>query len=145
MRGGKIFVRGNAGYRAGIHMKEYKDKRPTIVIGGAAQPFLGEYMSGGTVVVLGLESRQSHARPSQNFIGTGMHGGVIYMRGAVEPWQLGKEVAAVPVVDLEKEGVAALVREFCGHFHYQPEEILNAPFVRIYPRYLRPYGRLYAY
>ena len=26
MRGGKIYVRDHAGYRAGIHMKEYKKK-----------------------------------------------------------------------------------------------------------------------
>ena len=26
MRGGKIYVRDHAGYRAGIHMKEYKRK-----------------------------------------------------------------------------------------------------------------------
>lgn len=43
MRGGKIFVRGNAGYRAGIHMKAYKDKTPVLVIGGKAGSFLGEY------------------------------------------------------------------------------------------------------
>ena len=28
MRGGKIYVRDHAGYRAGIHMKEYKKKVP---------------------------------------------------------------------------------------------------------------------
>ncbi|TRO50059.1 hypothetical protein E2P47_00575, partial [Candidatus Bathyarchaeota archaeon] len=44
MRGGKIFVRDDVGYRVGIHMKEYKKKKPTIVIGGSAQDFLGEYM-----------------------------------------------------------------------------------------------------
>jgi len=28
MRGGKIFIRDNVGYRASIHMKEYGDKNP---------------------------------------------------------------------------------------------------------------------
>ncbi len=46
MRGGKIFIRDDVGYRAAIHMKEYKEKRPMIVIGGTAQHFLGEYMAG---------------------------------------------------------------------------------------------------
>jgi hypothetical protein len=54
-------------------------------------------------------------------------------------------VAVLPVADLEGEGVAKLVREFCRHFGYDAAEILNAPFIKIYPRYLRPYGRLYAY
>ena len=53
-RGGKIFIRDSVGYRAGIHMKEYQDKKPVLVIGGAAQDFLGEYMAGGIIILLGL-------------------------------------------------------------------------------------------
>ena len=33
-RGGKMFVRDDVGYRAGIHMKEYGEKKPVLVIGG---------------------------------------------------------------------------------------------------------------
>jgi len=33
-RGGKIFVRDDVGYRAAIHMKEYGEKKPLLVIGG---------------------------------------------------------------------------------------------------------------
>jgi len=50
-RGGKIFVRDSIGYRAGIHMKEYQDKKPMLVIGGTAQDFFGEYMAGGFAVI----------------------------------------------------------------------------------------------
>jgi len=32
-RGGRILVRDDVGYRAGIHMKVYKDKKPVEVIG----------------------------------------------------------------------------------------------------------------
>lgn len=39
MRGGEIYVEGSAGYRAGIHMKAYQDKKPVIVIGGKAGSF----------------------------------------------------------------------------------------------------------
>lgn len=56
MRGGEIFVRGSVGYRAGIHMKEYKQKHPVLVVGGAAGSFLGEYQAGGTIIILGLGS-----------------------------------------------------------------------------------------
>ena len=62
MRGGKIFIRDDAGYRVGIHMKEYLGKRPTIVIGGTAQDFLGEYMAGGVLVVLGLNMKEGGSR-----------------------------------------------------------------------------------
>lgn len=55
MRGGKIYVRDHAGYRAGIHMKEYKKKVPIMIIGGCAGSFLGEYQAGGILIVLGLQ------------------------------------------------------------------------------------------
>ncbi|MCL0029937.1 hypothetical protein M1N19_03120, partial [Dehalococcoidia bacterium] len=90
-RGGKIFVREDVGYRAGIHMKEYGDKKPVLVIGGTAQDFLGEYMAGGILILLGLNLSEGEHHKA-NFIGTGMHGGVIYLRGSVEDYQLGKEV-----------------------------------------------------
>jgi glutamate synthase domain-containing protein 3 len=80
--GGTIFVKEDVGYRIGIHMKEYGDKRPVLVIGGTAQDFLGEYMAGGVLILLGLNLKDEQHRA--NFIGTGMHGGVIYIRGKVK-------------------------------------------------------------
>ena len=71
MRGGRIFVRDGCGWRAGIHMKEYGEKRPVVVIGRDAGSFLGEYMAGGVVVVLG---------ETGDYLARGMHGGVIYLR-----------------------------------------------------------------
>jgi len=56
MRGGKIFIRGDVGYRVGIHMKAYKDLHPVIIVGGVAQDFLGEYMAGGSIILLGLDA-----------------------------------------------------------------------------------------
>jgi glutamate synthase domain-containing protein 3 len=142
MRGGKIFIRDDAGYRVGIHMKEYRDKRPLIVIGGTAQDFLGEYMAGGVLVVLGLnlnEGKHHNAR----FVGTGMHGGIIYIRGEVH--HLGKEVE---VVDLEEDDrllLRSLVDEFCSHFGFDADKILDYKFSKLIPISHRPYGGLYAY
>ncbi len=143
-RGGKIFVRDDVGYRAGIHMKEYGDKKPVVVIGGTAQDFLGEYMAGGTLILLGLNLSEGQ-RHKANFIGTGMHGGAIYLRGDVESYQLGKEVG---VTELEKEDRQILkkfVGEFAAYFGLNTEEILRHKFTRLFPLRLRPYGRLYAY
>lgn len=143
-RGGKIFVRDDAGYRAGIHMKEYQDKKPALVIGGTAQDFLGEYMAGGILILLGLtlgESEHHRAR----FIGTGMHGGVIYLRGSIEDYQLGKEVDIAELAEKDHQVLRPLVKEFTAHFGYDAEAILNHKFIKLYPRWLRPYGRLYAY
>ena len=46
MRGGNVFVKGDVGYRVGIHMKAFESFRPTMVCGGKARDFFGEYMAG---------------------------------------------------------------------------------------------------
>jgi glutamate synthase domain-containing protein 3 len=38
-----------------------------------------------------------------------------------------------------------LVGEFAAHFGGKPAEILKHDFIKLFPRWLRPYGRLYAY
>jgi glutamate synthase domain-containing protein 3 len=143
-RGGKIFVREDVGYRAGIHMKEYQEKKPMIVIGGTAQDFLGEYMAGGIMVLLGLNFKEKE-RHKANFIGTGMHGGVIYVRGEVHEFQLGKEIGVAELDANDHLVLKKLVGEFTSHFDYNAEEILKHKFTKLFPLYLRPYGRLYAY
>jgi glutamate synthase domain-containing protein 3 len=144
MRGGKIFIRDDVGYRVAIHMKEYENKRPSIVIGGTAQHFLGEYMAGGVLVVLGLTLHPGE-RHTANFIGTGMHGGVMYIRGELDDYQLGKEVGQVPLDGADHALLDELVGEFAGHFGYDARVILSQPFTKLIPLSLRPYGRLYAY
>lgn len=143
-RGGKIFVREDVGYRAGIHMKEYQDKRPMVVIGGTAQDFLGEYMAGGVLILLGLNLKEGESHKA-NFIGTGMHGGIIYMRGDVQEFQLGREVGAAELDENDHLVLKKLVGEFASHFDYNAAEILKHKFIKLFPLYLRPYGRLYAY
>jgi glutamate synthase domain-containing protein 3 len=144
MRGGKIFIRDDVGYRVAIHMKEYEGKRPIIVIGGTAQHFLGEYMAGGVLVVLGL-TLQSDEHHTANFIGTGMHGGVMYIRGELADYQLGREVGQVPLEDADHALLGELVGEFATHFDYDKAMILSQPFTKLVPLSSRPYGRLYAY
>ena len=141
-RGGKIFVRGNIGYRAGIHMKEYQDKKPILVIGGTTQDFFGEYMAGGVLVLLGLNENQNH---KAKFVGTGMHGGVIYLRGSIESHQLGKEVGVKELEKADWQILKKLVAEFAAHFDYDTKEILKHKFIKLFPLSLRPYGRIYAH
>jgi glutamate synthase domain-containing protein 3 len=143
-RGGKIFVRENVGYRAGIHMKEYGDKKPVLVIGGTAQDFLGEYMAGGILIVLGLNLAEGETHQA-NYIGTGMHGGVIYLRGNINEYQLGKEVGVAELDDHDYVQLKTYINEFSRHFDYDAKEILKHKYIKLFPLYLRPYGRLYAY
>jgi glutamate synthase domain-containing protein 3 len=143
-RGGKIFVRDGVGYRAGIHMKEYGDKKPVLVIGGTAQDFLGEYMAGGILILLGLNLKEGEVHGA-NYIGTGMHGGVIYLKGHVNDFQLGKEIGVAELGENDCQSLEKYVSEFASHFGYDAKEILKHKFIKLFPLYLRPYGRLYAY
>jgi glutamate synthase domain-containing protein 3 len=143
-RGGKIFVREDVGYRAGIHMKEYQDRKPALVIGGTAQDFAGEYMAGGVMILLGLTLDKGEPHKAR-FIGTGMHGGVIYLRGSVEEHQLGKEVGVAELEGNDRQLLKQYVGEFASHFDYDADDIMQRKFVKLFPRWLRPYGRLYAY
>ncbi|MDF2957409.1 MAG: Glutamate synthase domain 3 [Candidatus Alkanophagales archaeon MCA70_species_1] len=143
MRGGRIFIRDDVGYRTAIHMKEYRDKVPVLVVGGTAQDFFGEYMAGGRVVLLGLnlDDKPHRAR----YIDTGMHGGIMYIRGRVEPWQLGKEVG---IVDMEAEDwkfIEKHVGDFCEIFGIKEDEVLGGSFLKLKPVTKRPYGKVYAY
>jgi len=143
-RGGKIFVREGVGYRAGIHMKEYGDKKPVLVVGGTAQDFLGEYMAGGILILLGLSLKRGENHRA-NYIGTGMHGGVIYLRGNVSDFQLGKEIGVAELDEKDNLNLKQFVGEFASHFDCDAKEILKDKFIKLFPLYLRPYGRLYAY
>lgn len=142
--GGKLFIRDDVGYRAGVHMKEYQDKKPVVVIGGTAQDFLGEYMAGGILILLGLNLGEKEYHRAR-FIGTGMHGGVIYLRGSVDSYQLGKEVGVGKLEEKDYQVLQQFVGEFSSHFGCKPAEILKHDFIKLFPLWLRPYGRLYAY
>lgn len=143
MRGGKIFIKSNIGYRAGIHMKSYQDRIPVIVAGGRAGDFFGEYMSGGTLVLLGLES---DGEPIVgDYCATGIHGGAIYVRGKVEKHRIGKEAGVEELSPGETSYLESILKEYSCEFGYELDTIMSKEFIKIFPYSTRPYGRLYAY
>jgi len=143
MRGGTIFVRGNAGYRTGIHMKEFENCRPVVVVGGKTMDYLGEYMAGGILMVLGLGSKDSS--PVTNYVGTGMHGGSIYVRGRVESHQLGQEVGVEKVGDPTWLEIQSILSDYSRALGLEGLEFRRDEFIRLIPKTTRPYGQLYAY
>lgn len=143
MRGGRLFIRDNVGYRAAIHMKEHKGKKPVVVIGGLMQDFFGEYMAGGIVLLLALNLKKDH-RPSC-FVGTGMHGGIIFIRGKLDKYQIGKEVGITEPSQSDWELIKKYTEDFANYFNLDLKKIYNDKFIKLYPKYLRPYGKLYAY
>ncbi|MFH1798478.1 MAG: hypothetical protein ABH844_03950 [Candidatus Omnitrophota bacterium] len=144
MRGGKIYIKGNAGYRVGIHMKSYKELYPVIIIGGVAGNFLGEYMAGGMIIVLGLNSGHDEAIVG-DYCGTGMHGGVMYLRGKVEKHQLGLEVKQEGIDNNDKKLLDKYLKEYCKYFSLDLDSIQKSSFTKLVPSSQRPYGKLYAY
>ena len=143
MRGGRVFVKGNVGYRVGIHMKEYQDIKPVLIVGGRAGDFLGEYMAGGDLLLLGLGLGPGEALTG-DYAGTGMHGGRMFIRGEVAPHLLGKEVAVRDMSCEEVEYTSDLVRQYGAHFGVDADDVLKVPFTKLVPVTSRPYGRLYA-
>lgn len=144
MRGGEVYIKGNVGYRVGIHMKEYLEKKSIIVIGGKAGAFLGEYMAGGIIILLGLNIDDAQ-QVVGNYCGTGMHGGIIYSRIPIDSYKLGKEVKQAQAEAEDMEIISSYVKKFSDYFGFDYRTIMDGQFIKIYPYNHRPYGNLYAY
>lgn len=141
MRGGAVFVRDDIGYRGGIHMKEYLDKRPILVVGGEARSFLGEDMAGGLILILNRENRGIRERG----IGSGIHGGEIYIRGTVEERSLGVGATLKPFGEPERQRIRPCIREFGTHFEVEWETLAEEDFTRIGPASSRPFAVKYTW
>lgn len=138
MRGGSLFVRDGCGWRVGIHMKQYHDARPTVVIGGDAGSFLGEYMAGGVIVLLG--------RPGRH-VACGMHGGVMYLRHPLDEQDVAEGLSQEPVDEADRELIARLLEEYNAHFADDLGGGVDATgegFYRLRPATARPYASMYA-
>jgi len=146
MRGGRIYIQNNVGYRVGIHMKAYKDKIPAIVIGGKAGDFLGEYMAGGVIILLGMFGEDRNGRPATgDFVGTGMHGGTIYVRGRLDEHMLGKGLKPEEAKEEDMKAMRPYLKDFCQTFDLDLKEVMAGKFCKIIPSTHRPYGNMYAY
>jgi glutamate synthase domain-containing protein 3 len=114
------------------------------VCGGKARDFFGEYMAGGLLVLLGVSSRVEGPIVGGH-LGAGMHGGEIYVRGEILPWQCGGEVYMATATPDETEALRPLLQEYCEAFGTDIEALLAEPFTRIAPAGARPYAGLYTY
>lgn len=142
MRGGELFIRDGAGWRAAINMKQYGDRRPVMVIGGDAGDFLGEYMAGGVVVLMG--------RPGAH-LASGMHGGVIYLQRDGLPPTLPQGLVADELTPEDAEVLGDLLDRydsyFAGELHDDGTAAKAAPlesFAALRPASSRPYAAMYA-
>lgn len=141
MRGGKIYIKKSAGYRLGIHMKAYKEKQPLIIIGGSCGSFLGEYLAGGTIIVLGLDSEDKP--PVGFFCGNGMHGGQIILRTDHLPLDLPKQVLYRDATEEDIENIRFKINEYCNIFSLDKDLITRHHFFILEANSSNPYKQLY--
>jgi glutamate synthase domain-containing protein 3 len=140
-RGGTLLIKGNTGYRVGIHMKEYGGMRPTMVIGGTSKDYLGEYMAGGTIVVLDLY-RESDSSPVGMHLGAGIHGGKIFVRGKVEAHQLGPGAIMDQVSGEDAPELESLIADFERSFKTKVPRVWQ-DWVKVSPASSRPFSGHY--
>ncbi len=139
MRGGEMYIRDDVGYRCGIHMKQYGSQIPTVVVGGTGQDYLGEYMAGGILVVMGLTLGQDLVHRAR-FAGTGMHGGVIYLRGKLQ--HVCKDIQIEPLGNEDLTKLSDVIDAFVTHLG-TPNKVEVDDFVKLVPASKRPYGEHY--
>jgi glutamate synthase domain-containing protein 3 len=142
MRGGAIYVSGNTGYRAGIHMKAYEDLKPIIVVGGRAGSFLGEYQAGGIIVVLGMND--DGLPIINNFCGTGMHGGVMYLRCEKLPHKIPKQLVSEVKYGAEIPELVAILEDYCTYFpQFDKDTLIKSHYTILRPDSENPYKQMY--
>jgi len=142
MRGGQVFVRDNIGYRGGIHMKQYQEKCPVLVVGGSARSFLGEYMAGGMILVL---RRFTENMADERGIGSGIHGGEIFIRGNISDDCLGMGTKKNTCSPEEMKRIKPFINEFAAYFNLNPTQLLDSDYVRISPASARPFANKYTW
>jgi putative selenate reductase len=142
VRNGKIYIRGSAGFRAGIMMKEYMERQPVMIVGETIGDYVGEYMAGGTIVVLGFSLGRGES-PVSNHVASGIFGGQIYIRGRVSREQLGKGAMLAEAGKEDIDRILPHLAEYCDIFGMDIHRILDAPISVIRRAGGRPYGNLY--
>ena len=122
-------------------MKEYKDKKPVIVIGGRTGSFLGEYQAGGLIIVLG---RNSDGKPTVgNFPCTGMHGGKMVIRGSVEDISFPHQVNLREATADDMAEIMPFLKNYCNYFDFDINELTEERFTVITPDSRKPYKQMY--
>lgn len=143
MRGGRLHILKDVGYRVGIHMKSYQENKPVLIAGGKAGDFFGEYMAGGVLVLLDMFSDAPDNVRHGFCLGTGMHGGVIFVRGGVDESRLAKEVGVFEPTAEDLQELTGYLQEYCADFGIDCAEVLGERFVKVLPKSTRPYGNMY--
>ncbi len=124
--GGTLYVHGRAGDRFGV-----RNSGATAVVEGAGLHAC-EYMTGGTVVVLGPISANA---------GAGMTGGRLYLPVEQQRWLNEDYVVGSPLRDDERDELAALLRDYIEVTGSRTAQALLADPAALAERMLRVWPR----
>lgn len=148
LNGGKVEVFGNCQdavgntMNGGVAVNEFEQMKPVLVIGRNAGSFLGEYMAGGTIVLLGLGMKRG-----EKLFGThcasGMHGGKIFVRGSFPKENISPNIKVTALTDADRQELEGYLKKYCKYFGVSMDEIMKKPFKKLAPATSRPYANLY--
>jgi glutamate synthase domain-containing protein 3 len=82
---------------------------------------------------------------SERGVGSGIHGGEIFVRGNVSDNLLGVGAKQKPASDDEKHMIAPVVRDFAAKFAFDPTPLLASDYTRIVPASARPFANKYTW
>jgi len=163
-RGGEIYVLGDGGCRVGMHMKSFADRKPTVVYGGRVKQYCGEYMAGGVIIVLGINYRTAvidrkkpvtkenidpekvteYKEPYvQAYLGCGMHGGTIYVRGVVPDTDLGIYAVKDEFTEADRAEITPCIKRFSELYNVPERRLWAKKYTKIRPISSRPFGKVY--
>src|SRR3989338_9236217 len=134
MDGPTLIIKNNAQDNIGNTMKS-----------GKAGDFFGEYMAGGVLILLNLDGKKDDRPMVGDYLGTGMHGGIIFIRGDVDKKLCGAEVGITDLDNEDNKFLKEYLEDYCKDFNLKTEDIMRVGFKKLIPASLRPYGNLYAY
>jgi glutamate synthase domain-containing protein 3 len=99
-------------------------------------------MAGGLIIVLGLGG----GRPiSEQGVGSGIHGGEIFVRGKIDNLCLGCGAKQAPVTEEQKTMIAPIIRDFAQSFGIDPAPLLASDYTRIAATSARPFASKYTW
>jgi glutamate synthase domain-containing protein 3 len=99
-------------------------------------------MAGGLILVFGIGYETA---VTERGIGSGIHGGEIYLRGSVDDRFLGVGATKKPFGSAERKRIAPVVREFASHFDVDGKALLEEEYTRIGPASARPFASKYTW
>jgi len=74
-----------------------------------------------------------------------MHGGIIYVRGQIEPYMLGRGLHLRAIDERDRVFLNACISDYARDLGISEKGLMDTPFLKITPASHRPYGSMYAY